>query len=171
MILSFNGHDITKVRDLPLVVARDAGRAEGARSRCWRNGQQTASMSAIAEMPDNPKQVAKNERGDDQSAQADNTTAMGVKLAPLNEQLRRQAQVPKNVKGVVVTAVADDSPLAALGIQPGDVIQSINQQPVTTPTAGREQAEGSTGEQEDGAVADQSARHQRVPRAVAGERR
>ncbi len=34
---------------------------------------------------------------------------------------------------MVVTGVADDSPLASLGIQPGDVIQSINQQPVTTP--------------------------------------
>ena len=56
-------------------------------------------MSTIAEMPDNPQQVAQNERGDDQSAQAENTTAMGVKLAPLNEQLRRQAQVPQERQG------------------------------------------------------------------------
>jgi serine protease Do len=58
---------------------------------------------------------------------------LGLKLAPLNDNVRRRADVPKNVKGVVVTGIADDSPLAALGIQPGDVIQSINQQPVTTP--------------------------------------
>ncbi len=34
---------------------------------------------------------------------------------------------------MVVTGVSDDSPLAALGLQPGDVIQSVNQQPVTSP--------------------------------------
>jgi serine protease Do len=132
VILSFNGHDITKVRDLPLVVAQTPV-GQKAKVEVLRNGQQTALDVGVAEMPDNPQQVAKNERGGEQPGQAENTTAMGVKLAPLNEQLRRQAQVPKNVKGVVVTAVADDSPLAALGIQPGDVIQSINQQPVTTP--------------------------------------
>jgi S1-C subfamily serine protease len=37
------------------------------------------------------------------------------------------------VKGVVVTSIADNSPLAALNLQQGDVIESINQHPVTTP--------------------------------------
>jgi len=37
------------------------------------------------------------------------------------------------VKGVVVTAVAADSPLAELGLERGDVIEDINQQAVTTP--------------------------------------
>jgi serine protease Do len=32
-----------------------------------------------------------------------------------------------------VTGVEENSPLAELGIQPGDVIEQINQQPVTTP--------------------------------------
>jgi len=129
VILSFNGHDITKVRDLPLVVAQTPV-GQKAKLEVLRNGKQTPLDVAIGPMPENPQQVAQN---DDQQGQAENTTAMGVKLAPLNEQLRREAHVPKSVKGVIVTAVADDSPLAALGIQPGDVIQSINQQPVTTP--------------------------------------
>jgi len=34
---------------------------------------------------------------------------------------------------VVVTDIDDNSPLAELGLQPGDVIQQINQQAVTTP--------------------------------------
>jgi serine protease Do len=37
------------------------------------------------------------------------------------------------VKGVVVTSVSDNSPLADLGLQRGDVIESVNQKPVTSP--------------------------------------
>jgi serine protease Do len=132
VVMSFNGHDITKVRDLPLVVAQTPV-GQKAKVDVLRNGQKTTLDVGIGQMPDNPQQVAQNDRGDEQPDQAENTTAMGVKLAPLNDQLRKQARVPKGVKGVIVTGVADDSPLAALGIQPGDVIQSINQQTVTTP--------------------------------------
>jgi serine protease Do len=133
VILGFDGHDIAKVRDLPLVVAQTPV-GEKAKVDVLRGGDKKTVDVAIGPMPENPQQVAQNDQGGDEQDQAgSNTTAMGVKLAPLSEQLRRQAHVPKNVKGVVVTAVADDSPLAALGIQPGDVIQSINQQSVTTP--------------------------------------
>ena len=132
VILAFNGHDIAKVRDLPLVVAQTPVGAK-AKVDVLRGGQKTAVDVAIGPMPENPQQVAQSDQGDQQQEPSGNATAMGVKLAPLNEQLRREAHVPKAVKGVIVTAVADDSPLAALGIQPGDVIQSINQQNVTTP--------------------------------------
>jgi serine protease Do len=58
---------------------------------------------------------------------------MGLKLAPLTDQLRKRMGVAKGVKGVVITAVSDNSPLTEFGIQPGDVIESINQQPVSSP--------------------------------------
>jgi serine protease Do len=132
VILAFDGHDIAKVRDLPLVVA-ETPVGEKAKVEVLRGGDKKTIDIAIGPMPENPQQVAQNDQGGDEQESGGSATAMGVKLAPLNEQLRRQAHVPKSVKGVVVTAVADDSPLAALGIQPGDVIQSINQQKVTTP--------------------------------------
>jgi serine protease Do len=56
-----------------------------------------------------------------------------LKLAPLTDEWRQRLHIGKTVKGVVVTAVADNSPLAELGFEPGDVIQAINQQPTTTP--------------------------------------
>ena len=61
-----------------------------------------------------------------------------MKLAPLTDQLRQRAGVPKRLKGVVVTAIADDSPLAELGVQPVDVIEQVNQQAVTTPKQAEE---------------------------------
>src|SRR5207247_1709465 len=51
----------------------------------------------------------------------------------------RQHHIPKDVEGVVVTKVASDSPAASLGIEAGDVIMSIDQQPVKTPQEASEQ--------------------------------
>ena len=133
VIESFNGHAINKVRDLPLVVA-ETPVGEKAKVEVWRDKKQVSLDASIGQMPEN-QQVAQNDRGsgEQQAEPSHSMTALGLKLAPLNERLRREANVPKNVKGVVVTDVTDDSPLAELGIQPGDVIQAVNQQPVTTP--------------------------------------
>jgi serine protease Do len=87
----------------------------------------------IAEMPANPEQVARNESGPPAHPQQQEASAMGMKLAPLTPELRRELHVPANVKGVVVTGVANSSPLAELGIAPGDVIQAVNQEPVGSP--------------------------------------
>jgi len=48
-------------------------------------------------------------------------------------ELRSELHVPKDVSGVVVRRIAPESPARALGIQPGDVIVSIDQKPSTTP--------------------------------------
>ncbi len=66
-------------------------------------------------------------------AAASDESSMGLTLAPLTGEKRQQLHVEKDVKGVVVTQVAPDSPLAALGVQPDDVIEAINQHPVATP--------------------------------------
>ena len=131
VIRSFNGHAIAQVRELPIVVAQTPV-GEKAKVEVWRDGQQETLDVAIGPMPDNP-QVASNEPGGDQQLQSENASAFGLKLAPLTEQMRKKAGVPKRVKGVVVTDIANDSPLAEVGIQPGDVIEQINQQPVNTP--------------------------------------
>jgi serine protease Do len=59
-------------------------------------------------------------------------SALGMEVLPLDPQLRKELRVPKEVNGVVVGKVASDSPAGELGIQPGDVIVSVDQKPVTT---------------------------------------
>jgi serine protease Do len=132
VILSFNGHQIDKVRDLPIVVA-ETRVGQKADVKVWRKDGETTLSPEIATMPDNP-QVASNTRGGGGGGEsAQPSSAMGLRLAPLNEEARQRFHIGKNVKGVVVTNVSDNSPLADLGLQRGDVIQSINQQTVTTP--------------------------------------
>ncbi len=60
-------------------------------------------------------------------------TGFGLQLSSSSPALLRQFRIPKDVEGVVVIKVADDSPATALGIEPGDVIMSIDQHPATTP--------------------------------------
>lgn len=133
VILSYNGHDIAKVRDLPIAVAQTPV-GDKAEVKVWRKGSPITLQPVIAAMPSDQK-LAKAEApaqgGGNGQVQA--ARAMGLKLAPLTPDLRRQAGVPAGVKGVIVTDVADDSPLADIGVEPGDVIVDINQQPVTTP--------------------------------------
>jgi serine protease Do len=124
VILSFDGHKIEKLRDLPILVAETPVNQTAA-IQVWRNNGKTTLSTKLAEMPANV-QVAQNGR-------SENSATMGLQLAPLDNAWRTRLHLDRDVKGVVVTGVADNSPLSDLGLQRGDVIEAINQHPVTTP--------------------------------------
>ena len=131
VILSFNGKEIDKVRDLPIVVA-ETKVGDVAKVHVWRKSGETDLSPTIAQMPENP-QVAMNGHNGNGGATAENSSAMGLHLSPLTSDWRQRLHIGREVKGVVVTSVADNSPLADLGLQRGDVLESVNQKPVTTP--------------------------------------
>ena len=54
----------------------------------------------------------------------------GVTVQDLDAQSARQLGLPPTASGVVVTDVDPASQAAASGLRPGDVIQSVNRQPV-----------------------------------------
>jgi serine protease Do len=121
VILSFNGKDIAEMRDLPNIVA-NTPIGTTSKITLWRHDHQETLQVTTAELPSNPM-LAEN----------GGESAMGVSFAPLTASRRKSLGVGPDVKGVVVTAIAPDSPLAGLGLAPGDVIQSIDQKPVETP--------------------------------------
>jgi serine protease Do len=133
VIESFGGQEITKLRDLTRVVAETpVGRT--ARVKVWRKGHETTLDPVIAEQPENMDLVASNSGGEGQQPAApSHVSALGLKLAPLTPELRKQLKVPVGVKGAVVSQIEDSSPLADIDLQPGDVIVSVNQEPVATP--------------------------------------
>ena len=132
VILNYDGHDIAKLRDLPLAVA-ETPVGQKAPVKLWRDGHEQSLEPTIAAMPENPQQVARGGEDNGPAPKSQSASAMGLKLAPLTQDLRRELRVPRSVKGVVVTAVADSSPLAELGLTPGDVIVAINQEPMNAP--------------------------------------
>lgn len=54
----------------------------------------------------------------------------GVSVQDLTPDIRQQLQLPPEVQGVVITGVDPNSPAAQAGLDQGDVIESINRQPV-----------------------------------------
>jgi serine protease Do len=123
VILSFNGKHIAKLRDLPNIVA-NTPIGTTAKIALWRSGHRETLEVTTAKMPSGPM-LAEN----------GGASAMGVTFAPLTASRRKSLGVEKDVKGVVVAALAPDSPLAGLGLERGDVIESIDQKPIETPQA------------------------------------
>jgi len=59
--------------------------------------------------------------------------ALGLSLSPLTPELGRAANLPATAHGVIITSVDPNGDAADQGLQRGDLIISVNNQPVTTP--------------------------------------
>ncbi|MBV9863271.1 MAG: DegQ family serine endoprotease [Alphaproteobacteria bacterium] len=131
IILSANGQPIHSVRDLPrLVAAAPIGQKLALTVR--RNGRDMTLAPVIAQLREAQQQAAANpEQGG--GGALGSFTSFGMDLAGLDAAARARFHIPREVSGVVVSQVAGDSPAAALGIQPGDVIVSVDQKPVNSP--------------------------------------
>lgn len=105
-----------------------------------RNGQRLTVNVQVGQRPTD-EELAKQQGGDQDQGQAlnDDTpvapgSALGLSLQALNPQIIRALNLDANQKGVVITAIDPNSRAAEKGLQRGDVIMSINRQPVSKPT-------------------------------------
>jgi serine protease Do len=131
VILQFDGKPIDKVTQLSrYVAATQAGKA--ADVTLWRDGKQESVKVDVALMPGKDQQVASNDQEDDQ-ADASQQPRLGLSLAPLTRDTREQLGIKEKVDGVVVTQVQPDSPADQKGLQPGDIIMSVDQKAVKDP--------------------------------------
>jgi serine protease Do len=131
VILSFNGSEVGRLHDLPRLVAETAPESH-ATMNVWRNGKTVELQTAVGELPNND-QVASAEGGGQEEEQAARADAMGMHFAPLNNQLRRELHIGKDVQGVAITRVDPGSAADDVGFSTGDVVVAIDQQPVKTP--------------------------------------
>jgi serine protease Do len=74
--------------------------------------------------------MAKN--GNDNSPNHDSGSLQGVGVADVDSQARQQFKIPEDVKGAVVTDVAQESASAEAGLKAGDVIMEINHHAVAS---------------------------------------
>ena len=130
VVLAFNGTEVTKMRDLPRLVGAAAPGSKNAMT-VWRNGKETNIEIKVGEAPENPR-IASAGSNEEQPSDH-NADVMGLHLAGLNSDLRRSLHLGREAQGVVITRVDNGSVADNLGLSRGDVIVSINQQPLHTP--------------------------------------
>jgi serine protease Do len=118
IILRYNERDITSSRELPVLVA-DTAPGSRARLDIMRKGATTDIDVTVGEM--------KNANVESVDMTGQNHGRLGLVVRPLNPDERKQAGVRG---GLVVEDVT--GPAAKAGIEPGDVILSLNNTPVTS---------------------------------------
>jgi len=124
VVTEFNHHPIVDSRRLQLEVASTAPGAT-VPVTILRDGEKKSLDVTVKQLPGTDKLAQA-----DSSSTEDTGTLNGVEVADLDQQAHQQFNVPKNVKGAVVTQVDPSSPAAEAGLKPGVVIQEINHQPV-----------------------------------------
>ena len=132
VILSYNRGSIETLRDLPLLVA-ETPPGRPAAVTVWRKGHEVTLSPVIEEMPES-RSATLNDKGIKGDQPTERTSSvLGLTLAPLTPERRQLFNVPNKVRGALVFSIADDSPFADLDIARGDVIVTIDQEPVSTP--------------------------------------
>lgn len=151
VILSFDDAPVTQARDLPRIVANtEIGRT--ADIRVWRDGQER-SLEADVTLRKPARTAGLQEPGEQMPSRGQqHSAALGMTLAPLDEDIRRQLEIDKDVSGALVTAVEVGGPAASNGLQPGDVIVEVSRQKVSGPQQVVDQVEKARREGRDAAL-------------------
>jgi Do/DeqQ family serine protease len=130
VIESLNGQHVTDINTLRNRVA-EAGPGATAELVIVRDGAEKHVSVKLDEA--NPERNVKNARpGGESDSTSDDKAALGVSVAPLTPELAQRLGAPKDASGLVVQDVNPDGRAADAGIQQGDIIESVNRQPVKT---------------------------------------
>lgn len=131
VIIRFDGKDVVKSRDLPRIVAETAVETT-VDVEVLRDGkvQKLSVTLGELEQAENGGLLSRGETKE----KADNTQlgSLGLVVAPLTDELAEKFGVKADKTGIVVIDVADGSPAADKGVQPGDIIRRLNQSAITS---------------------------------------
>jgi serine protease Do len=127
-VTEFDGKKVKDMRQLRLLVSQTAPGKKVA-LRILREGKEKTLTATLAEIP--KEALARSGQGQPgERGQAKTDALDGVEVTDLDAQARREADVPSNVRGALVTSVDQDSNAAEAELRAGDVIVEIEHQPV-----------------------------------------
>ena len=133
VIVTFDGKEIERMRDLPRIVAATPVDREVA-VEVWRAGERLAitlrvgelkeeALPKLAKMEEDPSPLAKTALAD-----------LGIDVSEITARARDEYGIPEDVKGLVVMDIDGDHAAAKSGLRLGDVIDEIQQTSVVTPS-------------------------------------
>ncbi len=89
-------------------------------------------QATLAEKPDDV-QVAAATPGEKPAQKPTEISGLGLKLAPITQEMKDKFSLGTDQKGVVITDVAPNSSAAERGLKAGDVIVEVQQGEVASP--------------------------------------
>jgi serine protease Do len=138
VIVRVNGQPVTPDQTVSYLVA-NTGVGSRVPLEILRGGKRATVYVQVAERPTEEALAKISGSGADNSGTSQGAPvtapqkALGLSLAPLTPELARAANLPAGTRGVIVTAVDPNSDAGEKGLQPRDLVVSVNNQPVTTP--------------------------------------
>jgi serine protease Do len=126
VITEFNGKKVNDSRHLRLMVARTAPKTK-VTMKALRDGKERTLSATLDELPVEVAKAGMRSAPEDSSM---SDVLDGVTVTDLQATLRRQFDIPPNLRGALVTEVDTGSPAFLAGLRAGDVIVEINRQPV-----------------------------------------
>jgi serine protease Do len=127
VIVKFDGAAVEDPRRLKLMVGRHAPGVE-VKLAVIRDGKEKTVTLKLGEQPGDDKKLG-GDSTPDRSTGADDTLN-GVAVSDISAQAREQLNLPRGLKGALITEVDPDCSAAKAGLREGDVILEINRQPV-----------------------------------------
>ncbi|MGE5537595.1 MAG: DegQ family serine endoprotease [Gemmatimonas sp.] len=132
VITKFDGKDVPDMRRLPRIVAETPIEKE-VPVEVWRKGKSTQVKVKVGELKEEEAQAKDESAPAPEATPRDTTTVLGLTLSSLTPALRDRYKLDPNVKGVIITQVANDSPARGQGLTPGDVILEAASKKVSAP--------------------------------------
>lgn len=127
VITTLGGKPVASPRDLSRMVA-DLVPGEKEGLTVWRDGGDRDLAITIGNNDDGGQVLA--DAGSQTGKAGQGVPTIGVQLGDLTADIRQSLGLPKGETGAIVEGVNPDKPAADAGLQPGDVILSVNQKAV-----------------------------------------
>lgn len=135
IILSFDGKKIEQMKNLPRLVAEaEVGRKSTL--TIWRKGKEKTVIVDLGQLEKAEEEglIAQTDiAGTAGAPKSTEIVTLGLRVAELGENLRKQYRIEGQIKGVIITEVKPDSIAGDKGLIVGDVIVEADQTAITTP--------------------------------------
>jgi serine protease Do len=125
IILEFNGILIKEMKELPKIVAQtEVGKS--VEVKVWRNGREVSKKIKLGRLETSEDfKVKKSQETEDTEIQS-----LKIKVRPIEERDIKERGLTKNTKGLVITKIANDSPINYL--EEGNIIIEAQKKAIKT---------------------------------------
>jgi serine protease Do len=131
VVTRFDGKEVSSMRGLPRIVSQTPiGKKVDV--ELLRKGQKLTLQAVIGRLQEDADADDPSKPKEQSGAPSTGQVMMGMRLAPLTDDLRKTYGLDQKVKGVVVTSVEPQSQAAQKGIKVGDVIVEASQDAVAS---------------------------------------